>query len=122
MLFFAAGRRGQAIGTRRVVRFDDDRSVLGQQNQHVRLDQGEARQVSSLRSGRRSHREVSVDALGDVGVLILCSFRQVDYTLAKGTTEVLSSNVKKIQFDVISEKVKGSGGAAGAREEEMELA
>ena len=47
-----------------------------------------------------------------------CS-RQVDYTLAKGTTQVLSTNVKKIPFDVVNEKVKHT--TAGGQEA-MELA
>jgi hypothetical protein len=45
--------------------------------------------------------------------------RQADYTLAKGTTEVLSTNVKKIQFDIVNEKVKTT---TGGTNEAMELA
>jgi len=44
-------------------------------------------------------------------------FRQNDYTLRKGTTQVLSTNVKKIDFDIVNEKVKTT--TAG---EAMELA
>jgi hypothetical protein len=44
--------------------------------------------------------------------------RQVDYTLRKGTTEVLSTNVKKIEFDIVNEKVKTTTGT----HEAMELA
>ena len=44
--------------------------------------------------------------------------KQVDYTLAKGTTQVLSSNVKVIPFDVVKEKVKTTTGS----HEAMELA
>ncbi|CAF3388988.1 unnamed protein product, partial [Rotaria sp. Silwood2] len=43
--------------------------------------------------------------------------KQADYTLAKGTTEVLSTNVKKIEFDIVNEKVKTTGS-----HEAMELA
>ncbi|CAF5018262.1 unnamed protein product, partial [Rotaria sp. Silwood1] len=42
---------------------------------------------------------------------------QADYTLTKGTTEVLSINVKKIEYDVVNEKVK-----ATETHEAMELA
>jgi hypothetical protein len=49
-------------------------------------------------------------------------FRQVDYTLAKGTTQVLSTNVKKIQFDVVNEKVKGTTATSAGAQEAMELA
>jgi hypothetical protein len=48
----------------------------------------------------------------------IVSFRQAAYTLAKGTTEVLSTNVKKIQFDIVNEKVKTTTGT----HEAMELA
>jgi hypothetical protein len=44
--------------------------------------------------------------------------RQVDYTLRKGTTEVLSTKVKKIEFDIANEKVKTTTGT----HEAMELA
>jgi hypothetical protein len=37
---------------------------------------------------------------------LFSSLRQNDYTLAKETTEVLSTTVKKIEFDVVNEKVK----------------
>ncbi|CAF1521465.1 unnamed protein product [Rotaria sp. Silwood1] len=43
--------------------------------------------------------------------------KQADYTLTKGTTEVLSINVKKIKYDVVNEKVK-----ATETHEAMELA
>ncbi|CAF1077442.1 unnamed protein product [Rotaria sp. Silwood1] len=43
--------------------------------------------------------------------------KQADYTLTKGTTEVLSINVKKIEYDVVNEKVK-----ATETHEAMELA
>jgi hypothetical protein len=45
-------------------------------------------------------------------------YRQVDYTLRKGTTEVLSTTVKKIEFDIVNEKVKTTTGG----HEAMELA
>lgn len=41
--------------------------------------------------------------------------KQADYTLAKGTTEVLSTNVKKIAYDLVEERVLSSN-------ESMELA
>jgi len=45
--------------------------------------------------------------------------KHADYTLPKGTTQVLSTSVKKIEFDVVKEKVKSS--TAGTHEA-MELA
>ncbi len=42
--------------------------------------------------------------------------RQNDYTLRKGTTEVLSTNVKKIEFDVVNETVKPTTGSSEAME------
>jgi hypothetical protein len=50
--------------------------------------------------------------------LLFLSCRQADYTLAKGTTEVLSTSVKKIEFDIVNEKVKSTTGT----HEAMELA
>jgi len=44
--------------------------------------------------------------------------KQADYTLRKGTTQVLSTNVKKIEFDIVNEKVKTTTGT----HEAMELA
>jgi len=44
--------------------------------------------------------------------------KQADYTLAKGTTQVLSTNVRKIEFDIMNEKVKTTTGT----HEAMELA
>ncbi|CAF5001968.1 unnamed protein product, partial [Rotaria sp. Silwood1] len=44
--------------------------------------------------------------------------KQADYTLAKGTTEVLTTNVKKIEFDIVNERVTTATGA----HEAMELA
>jgi len=44
--------------------------------------------------------------------------KQADYTLAKGTTQVLSTNVRKIEFDIVNEKVKTTTGT----HEPMELA
>jgi len=49
---------------------------------------------------------------------LFSSLRQNDYTLAKGTTQVLSTNVKKIEFDIVNEKVKTTTGT----HEAMELA
>ena len=37
--------------------------------------------------------------------------RQVDYTLRKGTTEVLSTSVKKIEFDIVHAKIRTTGEA-----------
>jgi hypothetical protein len=42
--------------------------------------------------------------------------RQNDYTLRKGTTEVLSTNIKKIEFDIVNEKVKTTTGSGEAME------
>lgn len=47
------------------------------------------------------------------------SSRQGDYTLKKGTTEVLSTNVKKISFDIINENIRTTGTGSN---EAMELA
>lgn len=44
--------------------------------------------------------------------------KQVDYTLAKGTTQVLSSNVRVIPFEIVKEKVQTTTGS----HEAMELA
>jgi hypothetical protein len=55
--------------------------------------------------------EVEIVAVRIDNNLILCFFRQNDYTLAKGTTEVLSTNVKKIEFDVVNERVKLATGS-----------
>lgn len=65
---------------------------------------------------QRSQSLVSLDWVAENR----CSSRQVDYTLAKGTTQVLSTNVKKIAFDVVNEKVKSTTAAGG--HEAMELA
>lgn len=42
--------------------------------------------------------------------------RQADYTLRKGTTEVLSTNVKKIEYDVVGETVRKTTGTGEAME------
>jgi hypothetical protein len=45
---------------------------------------------------------------------VACSFKQKDYTLAKGTTKVLSTAAKTIEFDIVNEKVKTTAGAHAA--------
>ena len=53
-------------------------------------------------------------------ISLFSAFRQADYTLRKGTTEVLSTNVKKIEFDIVNEKVQTT--TTTGKGEAMELA
>ncbi|CAF5123644.1 unnamed protein product, partial [Rotaria sp. Silwood1] len=77
--------------------------------------------ITDLFSGSKINMYVltkeKLDKFLSYEIIAVRTEKQADYTLTKGTTEVLSINVKKIKYDVVNEKVK-----ATETHEAMELA